>query len=120
MRAKKKGTKVTGKLPRTNDFCLIASDKKLKGSGLKRGDVVMIASFRPAPVSAKDPYLQRVFAIVFLSRDGLLQVPHDDNDYKAYLIDPRSLELLPDEEQEGMLELLRKQYGVSDADAATD
>lgn len=97
-----------------NDFCAIVSDKKLKGSGLVRGDVVMVAAFKPAPTSKKDPYIQRIFALVFLVKDNELQVPKDDNENKAYLIDPRTLETLPEDQQEAMLLMIKRQYGYED------
>lgn len=98
----------------TNDFCIVVSDKKLKNSGLKRGDVVMVAGVKPAPIKKSDPYLQRIF-VVGLRFDGdNLQVPKEDNDFLAYLIDPRNLEKLPDEEQLILVEKINKQYGYYD------
>lgn len=104
---------VSGKLVNVNDFCLVVSAKKMKGSGLKQGDVVMVGGHKPVPISAKDPYLQRICVVVF-KVDGELQVPREDNEYKAYLVDPRNLEILPDEEQAQLLEMLKKQYGQED------
>lgn len=103
-------TTKAGNLIAPNDYCLVVSDKKLKGSGLKRGDLVYVGAVKPAPASKKDPYLQRIFAVVFLSDVGIVRIPKENNDYKAYLVDPRSLEKLPEEEQEVLQDHLRRHY----------
>lgn len=101
----------TGKGIQINEFGLIVSDKKLKGSGLRRGDVVYVAALKPAPMSRKDPYVQRIFALVLKAVNGVPLVPKDDNDYRAYMIDPNNLEILPDEEQLVLTENMHKNYG---------
>lgn len=98
------------KLLSVNDFALVVSSKKMKGSGLNNGDVLLISGIRPAPVSVKDPYLQRIYVIALRFINGLLQVPTDENEFKAYMVDPRNLERLPDEEQAVLTDKLRKQY----------
>lgn len=96
-----------------NDFAVITSAKKMKGSGLNNGDVVMVSALKVAPVSAKDPYLQRVYVIALKFENMQLLIPNDTNEAKAYLIDPRNIERLPDEEQSVLVGHLRKQFGSS-------
>lgn len=103
---------------KVNEFAVITSAKKMKRSGLSNGDVVMVAATKVAPASAKDPYLQRIYVVALRFVDNILCLPNENNDYNAYLIDPRNLERLPDEEQQQLLEMLKKQYGQEDT--ATD
>lgn len=93
------------------DFAIVVNDKKMKGSGLSRGDMVMITGLKPAPVKKSDPYLQRIFVVSVKVDEGKPLVPKDGNDYKAYLIDPRNLEKLPEDKQEQLKEDLKHLYG---------
>ncbi len=93
------------------DFCRVVSAKKLKGSGLGMGDVVMVLGTRQVPASAKDPYLYRTLVTVAKVEEGLIQIPKEDNEYKAYLVDPRSLEVIDGEEYEKHDTNRQKQFG---------
>ena len=73
------------------DLARVVSDRKLKGSGLNRGDVVVVVGTRQVPASAKDLYLHRVLTNVALVRDK--EILKDS----MYLVDPRSLEKISDE-----------------------
>lgn len=74
------------------DFGTVVSAKKLKGSGLGMGDVVMVMGTKQVPASARDPYLTRTITQVVKVVDDLPAIPKEDNDYLIYLVDPRSLE----------------------------
>lgn len=92
------------------DYATVVSDKKLKNSGLRRGDVVLVMGTKLVPATKKDPYLQRTLVTVLKVMYGLPLFPKDDNDHMAYLIDPRSLEKVSDEEAEQFREKLTQQY----------
>lgn len=82
------------------DYCLVVNDKTMKGSGLFRGDAVLVTGLKVAPVSKKDPYLQRIYAhVIKVAQDGHHFVPSEDNDNMIYLVDPRNLEKLPEDDQ---------------------
>ena len=96
----------------SGDYVYIVNDKKLKGSGLDRGDVVYVTGTKVAPVSAKDPYLQRVYIhCIFVKHNGEHLVPKEDNDHVLYLIDPRNVEPLDEEGTEFYRQKLKEQYG---------
>lgn len=79
-------------LVRPSNYYTITSDKKLKGSGLRRGDYVLVTNLKVVPIKKDDPYLQRVYAVVLkVEPDGTHLVPGDLNDYSIYLVDPRNL-----------------------------
>ena len=78
------------------DFCRVVSDKKLKGSGLVRGDIVVVAGVDNVPASRQDPYLLRTVVRVLRVVDGEIQYPKEGNENKIYLIDPRSVEIIDD------------------------
>lgn len=114
------GTTKTGKgeglvpsLIKTMDYCWVTNDKKMKGSGLKRGDMLLVTGTRVIPATNRDPYLQRIFVVAVRVVDGLLLIPKDDNEYKAYLVDPRNLSKVPDNLQKLMQEAAGKQYAPS-------
>lgn len=104
-------TPLSGDLIYANDFCVVASNRKLKGSGLVAGDVVMVAAHRVAPHSKKDPYLQRIYVVVMLFKDDKLQVPGENNNYTAWVVDPRNLQKLGPLDQTLYTDKLREQYG---------
>lgn len=93
------------------DFGRIVSSKKVKDSGLGMGDVVLVMGTRVVPASRKDPYLNRTLVVVSKVEGGLIQIPKDNNNYKAYLIDPRSLEKIEGEEFDKLNEEREKQFG---------
>lgn len=96
-----------------NDYVFVTSAKKLKGSGLDRGSVLMVVGTRGVPASARDPYLTRELIVaVRVDADGTHYIPKNENDYKAYLIDPRNVEILPAEASVFLSEKLKEQYGA--------
>lgn len=96
------------------DVCRVISDKKLKGSGLERGDVLLIISETWSQATRSDPYLQRKWVKAALFKDGEVQIPNPEkNEYVAYLLDPRSLEQVSEEEKAEFDELINIQYGRS-------
>lgn len=104
---------------KVNDFVTVVSDKKMKGSGLSNGDILMIAALKVVPASKKDLYLQRIYAVGMKMVDRLLQVPSDANEFQAYLIDPRNVQRLSDEDQQTHVGYLTEQFKepVEDATA---
>ena len=93
-------------------YAFVVSDKKLKGSGLSRGDIVMVTGTKMVPASRQDPYLMREIVIaVYVEPDGTHHIPNSKNEYKAYLIDPRSLAAADEQLSSLMKEALNKQYG---------
>ena len=105
-----KGEGLVPSLIKTMDYCWVTNDKKMKGSGLKRGDMLLVTGTRVAPATNRDPYLQRIFVVAVKVVDGLLLMPKDDNEHKAYLVDPRNLSKVPDNLQKFMQEAAEKQY----------
>ena len=90
----------------------VVSDKKLKGSGLSRGDIVLVTGTRSVPASKQDPYLTReIVVVVYVEPNGIHHIPKQGNDYKAFLVDPRSLAPVDENLQKLMNEALAKQYG---------
>jgi len=86
------------------DFCVASSRKGLRGSGLEVGDTVLVAALKPTPVKRSDPYLQRLLTVVLKVKDGVVLTPDniegdESNGYNSYLVDPRCLTLLSEEEQ---------------------
>ena len=94
------------------DYVFIASEKKLRGSGLSRGDVLLVTGTRSVPASRRDPYLTRELIVcVRVNEDGEHYIPKQENEYKAYLIDPRNVDKVPDEAQAFLSGKLKEQYG---------
>lgn len=79
------------------DICTVTTNK-IKESGLVAGDVVMVAGTKVLPEKRNDPYLQRIYTIVFKFEEGSLPLPKDDNDVMSYLVDPRNLEKVNEED----------------------
>lgn len=92
------------------DYATVVSDKKLKDSGLVRGDMVLVMGTKQVPATKKDPYLFRTLVTVVKVLYGLPQIPRNDNDYVAYLVDPRSLEKISEEEANKYRDMLTEQY----------
>jgi hypothetical protein len=93
------------------DFAKVVSDKKLKGSGIQRGEVVFISSLKQLPEKKSDPYLTRTYVLVFkLGEDDVPLVPKEENDYQAIMVDPRNLEKVSDEEQAYYMKLIEERY----------
>lgn len=89
------------------DYCRVVSDKKLKGSGLVRGDVVLVVGTKQVPATRKDPYLLRTIVAVGKVVDDLPQISVADN---KYLVDPRSLEKVSEEDQKHYEKILETKY----------
>jgi hypothetical protein len=97
-------TTPTVKLIHQGDFCEIVSED-LREYGLKRGNYVFIAGHQSLPMSAHDPYTQRVtFMCHKCTREGEV-----DMEAGFFLLDPKSLFRLPDEQIEEMYEVLTDQ-----------
>ena len=102
---------------RAGTYCSVSSRKGLKGSTLEAGDYVYVTDLRVAPVKKDDPYLQRVFVMVVKvdSTTGYHEIPdnkmgENSNEHKIYMVDPRKLSVLPDDEAKRMVDLLNKAY----------
>ena len=96
----------------TMSYAFVVSDKKLKGSGLSRGDIVMVTGTKMVPASRHDPYLMREIVVaIYVEPNGNHHVPGESNEYKAYLIDPRSLAQVDESLDALMKEALNRQYG---------
>ena len=92
------------------DFCYVINDKKLKGSGLVRGDIVMVAGTLVVPASAKDPYLHRVLVRVILIKENKLLSDITNEEHKLYIVDPRNLEKIVGDKEEWLKTSLRTQF----------
>ncbi len=98
---------MTGKLVKpiqTNEFCVTSSRKGLRDSGLDLNQTVMVVGHRVFPEKRSDPYLQRIYVMVVVYEDGEIKLPNNevgdkDNGYRVYLVDPRCLTRLSEEEQ---------------------
>lgn len=92
------------------DYGRVVSGKKLKGSGLVNGDLVMVMGAKQVPASSKDPYVTRTLFTVVKMVDNLPAIPKQENDYVAYLIDPRSLEKVVGDEEAALKATLKTHY----------
>lgn len=92
------------------DYGTVVSAKKLKGSGLTSGDKVMVMGTKQVPASAKDPYITRTLLTVVKLVNDLPAIPKQENDYVAYLVDPRSLEKVSSNEHKRLSEILTSEY----------
>lgn len=97
----------------TMRFATVVSDKKLKGSGLSRGDEVWIMSTKDVAFTKKDPYLKRTLMIVAKVEQNVPLIPSDKNEYEAIVVDPRSLQLVSDEREAQLMEAVNAKYGRS-------
>ena len=104
---------------KAGSYCVAVSRKKLKGSTIEVGDYVYVADVKVAPISKDDPYLQRVFVLVIkVDKDtGKHYIPNNskpseegDDGNKIYLVDPRGLELLGEDEVKRMVEAVNSEY----------
>ena len=89
------------------DFARVVSDKKLKGSGLVRGDMVMVVGTKQVPAKRSDPYLMRTVMFVAKMENDLPLVSAEDT---KFLVDPRSLEKVSDEEASRLNTILEDKY----------
>ena len=85
-------TKVINEL----DYCRVVSIKKMEGSGLKVGDILMVIGTKSAQEKANDPYLKRTYVMTIKVKEGVHLMPTSDPDdpNKAILMDPRKLEVV--------------------------
>lgn len=95
------------------DFCVTSSRKGLRGSGLELGQKVLVVGVKPLPEKRNDPYLQRIYSLVVLVEDDKICLPNadegvGDNGYRTYLIDPRCLTKLGEDDQVELSKLLGK------------
>lgn len=102
-----------GKPIKTMDFCVTSSRKGLRGSGLNLNQTVLVVGTKPLPEKRSDPYLQRIYMLVVLVSDGKVCIPNsdvgeNDNGYRTYLVDPRCLTKLGEEDQVELVKLLGK------------
>lgn len=89
-------------------FATIINDKKMKGSGLKRGEEVFIMSTKDVAYTKTDPYLKRTLMIVAKLIGNTVMVPSPNNDYHAFVVDPRNLEPVSDERNKELVEHIRE------------
>lgn len=84
---------------KTMDFGRVSSNRKLRGSGLSAGDLVMVYAIGVAPAKKNDPYLQRVYVTVLkVDDDGTL--PGVIGQERAGItLDPRNLTKVEENEQ---------------------
>lgn len=100
---------------RNMDYAYTSSRKGLRGSGLDVGEKVLVVGTKALPEKRSDPYLQRIYVVVVRVVDGIHQIPNsgeeeEDNGFRSYLVDPRCLTRLDDEEQERLRDMLSEQY----------
>ena len=91
------------------------------GSTIDVGDYVYVTDIRVAPVKKDDPYLQRIFvmAIKVDKVTGFHEVPdtkksEGSNNFKIYMLDPRGLEILSEEETSRMVECVNRTYDTKE------
>lgn len=93
-------------------FVTIISSKKMKNSGLSKGQDVFVIGSKMLPEKKSDPYLMRYYVIVAaLNKEGLPIIPEENDNNFVWLVDPRNLEPFPKDKQEEFLakfELSRK------------
>lgn len=97
----------------TGDICLLVNDKKVKGSGLNRGDEFYIGATKVLPVKKSDPYLQRIYVIGFRIEGDVPQIPTSDeeDETKSFLLDPRNLQKCGKDRVKEVEEAIEKEFG---------
>jgi len=88
----------------------VVSDKRLKGSGLSKGDEVMIIATKDVAFKKDDPYLKRTLMVVCRIVDDEVLIPKDGTEDKAIVVDPRSLELVSKERQDDLINRFNSKY----------
>jgi len=88
----------------------VVSDKRLKGSGLSKGDEVMVIATKDVAFKKDDPYLKRTLMVVCRVVGGEVRVPKDGTEDKAIVVDPRSLELVSQERETELLAAFNAKY----------
>ncbi len=89
---------------KVNTFVKVRN-KKLAAEGIAYGSVVYVASIQPFPISKSDQYTLRVKLFVHKLDGDVI-----DTKSGLYIIDPRSVKELSDEENEAFLEKARAQF----------
>ena len=92
------------------DYGVVSSTKKMKESGLSVGDTVLVIANKVLPVTKSDPYLQRVYVVCILVKEGVHQMPSEDTDYVSFLIDPRNLTKVDEDTTKDLRDKLEHQY----------
>lgn len=93
------------------DYARVVSAKKLKGSGLQLGALVMVLGTKLVPGSSKDPYLHRALVTVARVENDLPVIPKDGDDEQVWLVDPRSLEKVSEKEGSYLASVLEDKFG---------
>lgn len=93
------------------DFAYVVKDKRLKEKGLFRGDIVFLMGSKVVPATVRDPYLQRELFVVAKVVEGVPVIPDKEGDDNAFLVDPRSLQLVEKEVSDALIENVQKLYG---------
>jgi len=100
----------------TMDFVLVVNDKKLVGSGLTRGQELLVVSVVQVPEKKNDPYLFREYVRCVRVVKGVAEMPTEENGQAIYLIDPRVLAPVSDERNAELLLILEKSFEGDDID----
>lgn len=90
------------------DFCLMNTDKH-DDIGIKRGQRVYIAGHRAVPISAEDPYTQRIKFFCHTVDNGLVTFG------KIYMFDALSLKHVGKKEADKLRANLKKLIGEASA-----
>lgn len=90
----------------TMDFARVISAKKMKDTGLERGSLVLVMGTKQVPAKITDPYLLRILTVVAKVEGEEVQIPGEGNEYRAFLVDPRNLERVDEDEQEKLMALV--------------
>lgn len=88
------------------DFAYVVKSKEMKDTDLTRGEIVMVMGDRMVPASSNDPYLLRKLVVLAKVVNGVPQIPNDNNEFRAYLADPRNLEKVEDDLQKELADNL--------------
>lgn len=91
----------------------VVSDKRLKGSGLSRGDEVMVIATKDVAFKKDDPYLKRTLMVVCKVVDGDVRIPKDGTEDKAIVVDPRSLEIVGKDREDELIAQFNEKYNPS-------
>lgn len=101
---------------KTMDFGRVVSNRKLKGSGLVAGDLVMVYSLSAVQAKKADPYLQRIYVTVLKVNDDGSLPGTIGQERQGILMDPRSLEKVDEETQKQLYTTFTHQVQQSTGD----
>lgn len=92
------------------DFVTINTSKFQKEYGVKKGSLAYIAGHRAFPISEQNPYTQRIkFFVSLLDKGGHVVVK------PIYLMDPKSLKLVPENEAELLQAIFEEDFNPPDS-----